>query len=60
MKKCYEVMTREELEASFDVALEQIKRGECLTMEEVEELMAKEFGDELPADMDAIRADRPA
>lgn len=48
MKEGYEVLTREELDAELDIALEQAKRGEYFTMEEVEEEIAKEFGDELP------------
>lgn len=47
MKNGYEVLTGEELEAELDIALEQARRGEYFTTEEVEEEIAKEFGDEL-------------
>lgn len=45
--------TKEELHADLDLALEQMKRGEYISLEEFEEEMAREFGDELPSGIDA-------
>lgn len=56
MNKITELFTTEEL----DEALAQIERGECYTMEEVEEEFAKKFGDELPSGNDIIGKNKSA
>lgn len=56
MKNVNELFTEEELYEAFA----QIERGEYYSIEEVEEELAKEFGDELPSGNDGIGKNKSA
>ena len=45
--------TKEELYSDLELALEQVKRGEGIPIEQFEEEFAREFGDELQSGIDA-------